>query len=249
MTETSPRFCVIIPVYQHAEPLKNVVRQLETYGLPCYLVDDGNEVPLQNALAADLSGWPSVSVLRLAAHSGKGAACVEGGRAARARGFTHAVFIDADGQHDAADIPGVLALARQHPEAMILGNPLFDQSAPRSRRYGRFVSNAWAWIETLSFEIKDSLCGFRCFPLDPFLKVAAAPFSRRMDYDPDVAVRLFWEGVPAVNFDTRIRYPSSGVSNFNMKLDNAALVRLHTRLFFGMLVRSPFLISRHWRQA
>jgi glycosyltransferase involved in cell wall biosynthesis len=246
MTDTAPLCCVIIPVYRHAEPLANVLRQLEKFHLPCFLVDDGNEVPLKDALAAELAVGSWVTVLRLATHGGKGAACLEGCRAANERGFSHVIFMDADDQHEVQDIPRILALARQHPQAMILGNPVFDQSAPLKRRVGRIISNVWVWIETLSFEIQDSLCGFRCLPLKPLLKVAAGvQIGRRMDFEPDVVVRLFWQGVPVVNFDTRIRYPSRGISNFHPMRDNGALFWLHTRLFFGMLLRSPVLLIRH----
>jgi len=173
---------------------------------------------------------------------------VEGGRRAFARGFTHAIFMDADGQHDSGDVPQMVKLMRENPQAMILGRPVFDASAPLGRRFGRWVSNVWAWIETLSFEIKDSLCGYHCIPLAPFIKVAAtARLSQRMDFDPDMLVRLFWERVPVVTFDTRVRYPMGGVSNFNVWRDNLRLTTLHTRLFFGMLIRLPRLLKH--RQA
>jgi glycosyltransferase involved in cell wall biosynthesis len=249
MTEDSPRCCVIIPVFRHAQPLLSVLRELEKYGLPCFLVDDGNENPLQEALKAELAQWPWVRVLRLTMHGGKGAACMEGCRAAYASGFSHAIFIDADDQHEVQDISNILVLLRQHPEAMILGRPVFDRSAPLKRRFGRIVSNVWVWIETLSFDIQDSLCGFRCFPLKPLLEIAAdAPLGCRMDFDPDIVVRLFWKGIPVVNFDTRIRYPTDGISNFRLLRDNGALFWLHTRLFFGMILRIPLLASRHWNR-
>jgi len=223
---------------------------LDQYGLSCFLIDDGNEIPLKDALITELARRPSIEVLRLSTHGGKGAACVEGGRRAYGLGFSHAIFIDADEQHEVEDIPRVLELSRQHPDAMILGKPVFDPSAPYGRRFGRIVSNLWVWIETLSFDIKDSLCGFRCLPLDPFVKIAAGvQVGRRMDFEPDIVVRLFWQGVSVVNFETHIRYPFSGISNFNLLRDNAALFWLHTRLFFGMVVRSPFLISRHRTRA
>jgi glycosyltransferase involved in cell wall biosynthesis len=250
MTESVPTCCVVIPVYRHGEPLVSMLRQLEKYQLPCYLVDDGNEVPLKDVLVSKLTLEPWMNVIRLAANGGKGAACIAGCRAAFARGFSHVIFIDADDQHDIQDIARILTLVRQHPRAMILGRPVFDESAPFKRRFGRLFSNMWVWIETLSLDIRDSLCGFRCFPLAPLLNLAdRVSLGLRMDFDPDLVVRLFWEGLPVVNFDTRIRYPSSGISNFRLVRDNLSLSWLHTRLVLGMLIRSPFLISRHWMQA
>ncbi len=248
MNTDVPRCCIIIPVYRHVGPLKDVLRLLEKYELPCFLVDDGNAEPVADALAAELRDRHWVRVVRLKIHSGKGAACVEGARIAEGRGFSHGIFMDADHQHEAADIPTILTLVRRHPTAMILGSPLFDRSAPLKRRFGRIVSNVWVWIETLSLDIRDSLCGFRCLPLRPLLTLAAsAQLSKGMDFDPDIVVRLFWQGMPVVNFPTRIRYPTGGVSNFCLIQDNVALFRLHTRLFFGMLARSSSLVSRHWK--
>ena len=232
--------CILIPVYRHVQPLARVLAQIAAYRVPCIVVDDHNEPPL-----ADQPPW--VDVLRLPVHSGKGVACVEGARRADAQGFSHVILMDADDQHDSGDIPRMMDLMRAHPQAMILGRPLFDASAPWSRRFGRLISNAWAWIETLSFDIKDSLFGYRLIPLAPFLKIAAgAPLGQRMDFDPDLVVRLFWAGVPVVTFDTRVRYPEDGISNFNLRRDNLRLICLHTRLFFGMLFRLPQLLRRHW---
>ncbi len=244
MTQTPLRFCIIIPVYCHADPLVQVLRRLESVALPCFVVDDGNESPLKEAL--EFGRWPWVTALRLETHGGKSAACTEGARRASGMGFSHAIFVDADNQHAVEDIPRILELAIQHPDAMILGRPLFDGSAPFTRRFGRTLSNFWVWIETLSLEIEDSLCGFRCFPLTPFLKAASgAPFSGRMDFDPDIVVRLYWQGLPVINFDTHVLYPANGISNFNLWRDNVALFRLHTRHFFGMLLRIPSLLNRH----
>jgi len=246
MTENL-RCCLMIPVFRHMQPLIHVLEALDAQPLPCFIVDDHNEPPLAEALAKELAGRPWITVLRLPVHSGKGIACVEGCRQAYAQGFTHAIFMDADGQHDSDDIPRMLALMRQHPHAMILGRPVFDVSAPAGRRFGRLLSNVWAWIETLSFQIKDSLFGYRLVPLAPFINVAAnVQLGKRMDFDPDMVVRLFWEGVPVVSFDTHVSYPPGGVSNFNLWRDNVRLSWLHTRLFFGMLKRFPGLVKRHW---
>jgi glycosyltransferase involved in cell wall biosynthesis len=241
---------VVIPVYRHEEPLVEVLRALAPHGLDCFLVDDGNKSPLMETLPAEFSAASWVSVLRLPENSGKGAACVSGARAALERGFTHAIFLDADGQHNTDDLPRVLALARAHPHAMIMGRPVFDVSAPWSRRRGRLMSNIWVWIETLSLDIQDSLCGFRCFPLDDLLRVAeGVRLGKGMDFDPDIAVRLYWRGLPVVNFDTQINYPPNGISNFDTLRDNVLLSRLHARLFFGMLRRASFLWMRRQRSA
>lgn len=229
---------IIIPVYRHAKPVEEVLARLDPYGLPCIVVDDWNTPPLADSLSPRALQQKGVSVIRLPEHGGKGLACLAGARHAATQGWTHAIFMDADNQHDAGDIPHILALIDKHPAAMIIGQPQFDASAPRARRFGRLISNVWVWIETGSFAIRDSLCGFRALPLGPVLDLAARePLGLRMDFDPDLLVRLYWRGLPVVNFPTRVRYPAGGVSNFDVWRDNLALCRLHTRLVLTRLAR------------
>jgi hypothetical protein len=71
--------------------------------------------------------------------------------------------------------------------------------------------------------------------------------GRRMNFDTDIVVRLFWAGVPVVNLPTRVGYPSDGVSHFRALRDNVLITRMHATLFFGMLLRLPMLLARKWR--
>ena len=98
-------------------------------------------------------------------NQGKGGAVITGLKAAFADGFTHALQVDADGQHQLDDIPKMLAKAVQHPNSVISGLPQYDASIPKGRLYGRYLTHFWVWIETLSLQIKDSMCGFRVYPL------------------------------------------------------------------------------------
>ena len=170
---------------------------------------------------------------------GKGEAVMIGLRAAAARGFSHALQIDADGQHDASDIPRFLAAADANREAVVAGYPVFDASAPRGRRIARWLTHVWVWIETLSFTIRDSMCGFRVYPLDPVIKLAAGTrMGRRMDFDPEIVVRMAWSGVPVINLETRVRYLSpeqGGVSHFRMLRDNLLISWMHTRMALRLL--------------
>ncbi|MBT6830409.1 MAG: glycosyltransferase family 2 protein, partial [Rhodospirillaceae bacterium] len=157
----------------------------------------------------------------------------------------HAVQIDADNQHDTNDIPGVLSLACQNPNAVITGQPLFDKSAPTGRKVARYLTHVWVWIETLSFTIRDSMCGFRVYPLDAVLRLAnRTNIGRRMDFDSDILVRLFWAGLPVLSVPTVVTYPPDGESHFRMFYDNLLITRMHVRLVFGMLWRAPVLLAR-----
>jgi predicted LPLAT superfamily acyltransferase len=235
---SSQSYCLVIPVFRHFEPLRGVLAALAPLGLPCVLVDDGNPVPLEEALNDVISRHPWVHVIRSSSNQGKGAAVRTGIFWAAKKGHSHALTLDADGQHDPRDIPRALALSKAHPESLLLAKPVFSEDAPWGRRWGRLLTSFWTWIETLSFDIGDSLFGFRCYPIAPVRQLLTQePCGNRMDFDPEIVVRLHWAGVPVVNFNTNVQYPPGGVSNFRLVKDNGTLILLHTRLCFGMLRR------------
>lgn len=222
-----------------------MVAAVRESGLPCLLVDDGSGEACARELDRLAREVPGTKLIRLAPNRGKGAATLAGFRAAAAEGRTHGLQIDADGQHALEDVPRFIEEAREHPDALICGKPLFDASMPRVRRYGRWLTHALVWLETLSFEIPDSLCGFRVYPLEPVMRlVAAEHIGARMDFDVEILVRLHWRGVPLRWIGTRVIYPLDGISHFRLVRDNAYMVLLQLRLLAGMLVRLPRLLAR-----
>ena len=103
--------------------------------------------------------------------------------------------------------------------------------SPRARLYGRKISQAFVWAVTGSLAIRDPLCGFRCFPLARTLPLLdRVTLGDRMDFDPEIVVRLAWEGVPIVNVPTRVRYFPGGLSHFRMVRDNVRIARTYLRL-------------------
>ena len=244
------RACAVIPYFEHPRTLGVTVEALRRHGLGCWVVDDGS-TPEAHAVARQLADREpqAVKLLTHSGNRGKGAAVLSGCRAAAAAGFTHVLQIDADGQHDADDIPLLLDRAAQHPHALVLGAPRFDGSMPRSRRYGRHITHLWVWINTLSLDVADSMCGFRVYPLAPLLELAAAErLGERMEFDIEVVVRLHWRGVQVVEVATRVLYPDDGVSHFQLWRDNLLISGMHARLFFGMLRRLPVLMVRRFRE-
>ncbi|WP_318367909.1 glycosyltransferase family 2 protein [Enterobacter sp.] len=243
------RPCVVIPCYNHGAMMASVIARLKPSGLPCYIVDDGSDFATRQVLTALAAAHENVTLLRLAKNAGKGEAVIHGLRAAAAGGFTHAVQVDADGQHAIEDIAGLLALAKQHPQALISGQPIYDDSIPRSRLYGRWITHIWVWIETLSLTLKDSMCGFRVYPISPTLRLASrVTLGKRMDFDTEVMVRLYWQGNTSYFLPTHVTYPADGLSHFDALKDNLRISLMHTRLFFGMLPRLPSLLMRHRRK-
>ncbi len=238
--------CVVIPVYNHERAIAAVVDGIRAQGLPMVLVDDGSNPPCADVLQR-LSTAPDVTLVRHQVNRGKGQAVMTGFRAARERGYTHAVQIDADGQHTVSDVRRFVQEARAHPDAVICGRPLFDASIPRSRYYGRYLTHCLVWLETLSFELIDTMCGFRVYPLGATLALLDRDrVGARMDFDTEVLVRLHWRGVRTRWLVTEVRYPVDGVSHYRMFRDNVRMTSLHVRLVLGMLGRLPLLL---WRRA
>lgn len=223
------RPCVVIPTYNNPNTLDVVARAARAH-LQTVVVDDGSG-PEAVAVAQLLAQTTDVHVHFLPANGGKGAAVCAGFEVARKLGFTHAVQIDADGQHDTADIPRFLEAGARSPDALVLGQPIFDESAPRSRVMGRKVSVFWVAVETLSRSIGDPLCGFRLYPIEAALRAGAT--GRGMDFDPEVAVRLVLDGVRVIHVPVRVRYFSAaqgGVSSFRPWLDTLRISWMHTRM-------------------
>jgi glycosyltransferase involved in cell wall biosynthesis len=241
--------CVVIPVYNHEHAVGAVLQQVLQHGLPCIVVDDGSSpacAAVLDRLAAAAPG--QVTLERHAVNQGKGGAVLTGFRRALQDGYSHVVQVDADGQHDVADLERFIAQGRANPDAVIAGCPVYDRSVPALRLYARYLTHVWVWINTLSLAIRDSMCGFRVYPVAPVLALARRRrLGLRMNFDIEILVRLYWDGVDIVNLPTRVGYPSDGVSHFKAWTDNMLISRLHVALFFGMLPRIPALLARKRR--
>ncbi|MCL2872546.1 MAG: glycosyltransferase family 2 protein [Betaproteobacteria bacterium] len=243
----------LVPVYNHGATVGAVVQTLHDLALPVILIDDGSNAEcaavLDALVAASTEASEKTSLLRLPRNGGKGGAVIAGLREAHAQGYSHALQLDADGQHDAAALPAFLDAMREAPQAVIVGFPRYDASVPTGRLLGRYATHVWVWINTLSRRIRDSMCGLRIYPLDATLPVLdAMPRHSRMEFDTEILVRLDWAGVPIRNLPIAVRYPEDGVSHFRLWRDNARIGWMHARLFFGMLRRLPRLLGRHFSE-
>jgi predicted LPLAT superfamily acyltransferase len=239
------RTCIVIPIYNHKEAIGGTVARLSVHNLHMFVVDDGSDEATQSVLAKLACHYgKQMTLLRLPVNGGKGAAVMAGLRAAKRAGYTHAIQIDADGQHDANDVPRFVEAARAEPGAVILGRPVYDESVPKSRLYGRYVTHVWVWIETLSFTIRDSMCGFRLYPLDAVCAlIDGVQLGTRMDFDIEIIVRLYWRRLAFRTVPTRVTYAADGVSHFDVLWDNVRISASHTRLVCGMLLRLPMLLA------
>ncbi|MUI54191.1 glycosyltransferase family 2 protein [Aliivibrio fischeri] len=250
---TNFRPCFLIPCYNHGKTIPAVVESLMSYGYPMLIVDDGSENETKRILEEVTQNNESITLITLAENQGKGGAVIAGIEKAYQQSYSHAIQIDADGQHDLEALPKLIAESQEHPTALISGQPIYDESVPKSRLYGRYVTHIWVWIETLSFAIKDSMCGFRSYPIGPTINVLErAVIGRRMDFDTEIMVRMYWNETDIRFINTRVIYPEDGISHFDALWDNVKISWMHTKLFFGMLPRIPSLLKRkpvqedHW---
>jgi predicted LPLAT superfamily acyltransferase len=239
------RPCLVLPVFDPGPALARTVAALAAHGLPMYLVDDGCGPGTRQELRDLAQAQPLARLLTLDPNQGKGAAVLAALRQAGRDGFSHALQVDADGQHDPGAVPEFLARGRANPGAVVAGSPRFDESAPASRKYWRRVSHFFVWVSTLSLDIQDSLCGFRLYPLAPTLELMdRESIPPRMDFDTEMIVRLHWAGVPVLNHPVAVTYPPDGVSHFRAWRDTLRIIWMHHRLVFGMLWRAPGLLAR-----
>jgi len=239
------RLCIVIPYYNHPDAIGAVINDLLPYNINIFIVDDGSGAESKKALFPLLKESKVTLVTRVV-NGGKGAAVTTGMREALSQGYTHAIQVDADGQHDLSKIPELINLSKQCPEKIISGMPVYDESVPTNRKLWRYATHILVWIHTLSLEIKDSMCGFRIYPLRKTLEVidSREKFGQRMDFDIEILVRSYWAGLHIKQMPVAVRYPIDGVSHFQLFNDNFLITKMHFRLFFGMLLNSPKLLIR-----
>nr|WP_249422290.1 glycosyltransferase family 2 protein [Marinomonas lutimaris] len=240
---------IVIPVYNHEDAIKHTLKQVLEYGYPVVLVNDGSHAECTEVLG-ELAQEHSdmVHLVQLDVNSGKGGAVKAGIRYLLAQGFSHALQVDADGQHNISDLPLFIQTAKAEPAILVCGVPVYNESIPKHRYYSRYLTHVWVWINTLSLTIQDSMCGFRVYPLQETCKlIDRNSCGNRMSFDTEVVVRWLWSGNKIKNIPTKVLYPENGVSHFNAVKDNVLISWMHTRLFFGMLVRLPILLwnKRH----
>lgn len=237
------KYCILVPHYNHERQFLAFLPQLMATGLPVVVVDDGSNEQSLHQVEQAVVDESSIYLFRLRRNRGKGGAVKAGFYHARALGFTHVVQIDADGQHCVGDIQKFVDCSRANPEAIICGKPVFDDSVPKARLYGRKVTDLGGILETFSLKIKDGMCGFRVYPLAQVEAILDAFFiGSRMDFDVELLVKAVWLNIKLQFIPTKVIYPEQSVSHYNYWSDNLIMARLHGRLLGGMVLRSPKLL-------
>ena len=238
---------ILIPHFEHVEQLERLLRPVLILGLPVMIVDDGSNREAYDRLQGSVQALreDQLTLHRLPRNRGKGAAVMTGFTLAAMAGYTHAVQIDADGQHDLNDVGKMLEISRAEPGAIVSGLPQFGDDMPTARRLGKKFGHIWTVLETLSFRIKDGMCGFRVYPLAVMEAVVDGfHIGARMNFDIEILVKSDWIGIPIVYVPTEVAYPEDGKSHFHYFRDNVDIVIMHIRLLVGMLPRAGKLLYR-----
>ncbi len=241
--------CFIIPIYNHALVFGRVIADLKKYEIPIIIINDGSDLETSNLLNEINEQNPDITLIQHSENQGKGGAVMTGLLFAEKQGYSHGFQIDADGQHDLSDIDEFLSSCEKNPEKIICGQPVYDDSIPTSRLISRYITHFWVWVETLCFQIKDSMCGFRIYPLKQSIEVIKQNnIGKRMNFDTEILVRLYWKGCELIFLPTSVIYPEDGVSHFKLVKDNCLITKMHTILFFQMLPKIPYLIRRNFQR-
>lgn len=231
---------VLIPSYNPGPRLAATVRSALAHWAPVWVIDDGSTDGSALDVARTYAADPRVRVIVRLRNGGKGAAVATGVEAALAAGFSHVLTLDADGQHPVDHIGKFMAASQAEPRSLVLGRPVFGPEVPLERLHGRKLSVGLARLEILGAGIDDPLFGFRVYPAAALQRaLASTRRARGFDFDPEIAVRMFWAGVPTVNLSAPCRYfakAEGGVSHFNYLRDNLKLIWLHTRLLVQLLL-------------
>ncbi len=235
----SKRYHLLIPHYRHVDRLTRFLPRLASAGLPVLVVDDGSDRRTLKRLRDLVAGYSWASLLERDRNGGKGAAVIAGMEYLYDRGATHAISVDADGQHDPGDVARFRRASERSPRRLLSGRPVFADSIPASRLHGRKVTNWLARSLAGGNRVEDAMCGFRLYPLATVLPLVPALGNRvRMEFDVEILVRACWAGIELEFIPTRVDYPKEGLSHFRLIADNLRFARMHSVLTFEALGRS-----------
>lgn len=242
-TTKTQSYCIVVPHYRHVAQLQRFLPALSSANLPLLIVDDGSGADAVAGLRELLRTYPAAKLIERPTNEGKGAATITGLQSAAKLGYSHIILVDADGQHDPADIVHICAASMRQPAAVFSGNPSFGSDIPAARLYGREITNVLARIEAGNFSLQDAMCGLRVYPVAATLLLAQQCGQRtRMEMDTELLVRACWANIEVRYLDTRVVYPEQGASHFRMGQDNVRMVLMHVRLLLTALVRVPLLM-------
>ena len=233
---------IVIPFFNHGSAFEKMATRLEKLGLPVLLVNDGSALN-ETQLLEQLCSKYHFFCVHSDQNGGKGMAVKIGFNWAIAKGYTHALQVDADGQHDLDDVSDFLKEAQNNPNFIISGEPVYDNTAPKVRLYGRRITNFGVFLETGGKLKMDSMCGFRVYPLEHMKKILPILWFNRMGFDIEILVKSFLNNIPVRAKNTKVIYQKGGISHFRPFKDNFEISCVHTCL----CIYSVWKLLTRWR--
>ena len=231
------KVCVIIPTYNNAGTIVEVISGVTAYCQDVIVVNDGSTDETASILQR-LS--TPVTLVSYPKNQGKGHALVKGFQKARELGFSHAITIDADGQHFPADIPILLNKMEEKPEAIIVGcRNLTEKNMPRQNTFANKFSNFWFRLQT-GISLPDTQSGFRLYNLKALRWLPL--ITSRYEAELELLVFAAWTGCPISSVSVRVYYPpvEKRVSHFRPVYDFFRISVLNTILCAGALFYRSF---------
>lgn len=228
----------LVPVYNNSQTVERTVIALLDQLDSVIVIDDGSDDGTEEILdRLAVNFGERLDITHLPFNRGKGAAVQAGFKRAYELGIARVLQVDGDGQHDIRDVPRFVAASDQQPDALVLGVPMFDETIPAIRKYGRLITKVIIVLETGTRSIPDTMCGYRVYPVPAMLRLGR--MSSRMNFDPEVVVRAVWARVPIAQVHTKVVYlrpEDGGVSHFRMVRDNLLNIVTHASL----LLQAPW---------
>lgn len=237
------KICVLIPTYNNAGTLGDVLRSVLSYTRHVIVINDG----ATDDTAEILAQFPQVPVVTYAPNQGKGIALRRGFRSAIDMGYDYAITIDADGQHFASDLPVFLERLQAEPKAVLIGaRNLQQENMPGKNTFANKFSNFWFYVET-GLKMPDTQSGYRLYPLHAMKDMRFA--CRKYEFEIEVLVRCAWKGIKIDWVPVQVYYPPaeervshfrpfrdfSRISVLNTVLVTIAFLYIHPRNFFRLL--------------
>lgn len=228
--------CAVIPTYQNAKTLLQVVADVHRVVDTVFVVDDGSNDGTAALLDKATGNERPEKVLTHPKNCGKGAALKTGLTYARQQGFRYAVTVDADGQHRADDIPALLKAVEEEPDALAIGSRgLQHENMPAKSTFANRFSNFWFALQTLQ-RLPDTQSGLRVYPLRRLHGLRW--MSARYEAELTLLVFSAWAGVKLLPIPVSVYYPprDQRVTHFRPGRDFTRISVLNTLLCFLMVV-------------
>ncbi|MBN2437893.1 MAG: glycosyltransferase family 2 protein [Deltaproteobacteria bacterium] len=227
------RFAVLIPVYNHAGGVVSVVERVLALNLPVWVVDDGST----DGTAEALGRFGGITVLRHEKNRGKGEAILTGFAAMMGKA-DWAVTLDADGQHDPADVPGLIGAIPAGGRPIVIGRRegMIGGDVPWTSRFGRKFSNFWVRAAGGPV-LSDTQSGFRIYPLPESMRLGVR--ARRFQFEVEILVRARWAGIPVAEVPVHVSYTPGmkRISHFRPFVDFCRNSETFGRLIFLRIFR------------